>query len=139
MTVLCINDSNKPEEIPDHKWLEIGKEYTIIYVAFLHPKMQMAFQLLELDLFGYKYEYFSHDRFIYKSDTYKELVDLVEFSANAQNLIESLKGKTFNVYDFDDTLIESDLDLEKAEILAEMLNDVGDCPPYFIKRTELLT
>ena len=30
---LCIDDSNRPKEIPPHKWVEAGKWYTIIHVS----------------------------------------------------------------------------------------------------------
>ncbi|NBP66128.1 MAG: hypothetical protein EBU66_15885 [Bacteroidetes bacterium] len=137
MKCLCINDSNKPPEIPDDKWVEVGTEYNIIYVTFLQPQNVMAFQLLEIDLDGLPYEYFSYDRFIYKSDSYNELVDLIEFSANAINYIESLKGNVFDVCDMNENIVRENVDLEKAETLIEMLNDLGDNPPYYIKRKQL--
>jgi len=33
ITVMCIDDKNRPKEIPPHKWVEAGKWYTIIHVS----------------------------------------------------------------------------------------------------------
>lgn len=136
MKCICINDTDKPADIPDEKWVQVGKEYTIIYVAFLKPKMQMAFQVYEIDLDGTPYDYIAAERFIYKFDSYHELVELVDFSANFQNLIASINGTLFDVYDYDNQIIADSLELDKAERLTDILNDLGDNGPYFIKRCE---
>ena len=47
---LCINDSNKPNPIPKDKWVEKGKEYTILFSMTVLPQKQLAFQLNEIDL-----------------------------------------------------------------------------------------
>ena len=31
--VICVDDSNRPKEIPPQKWVEAGKWYTIIHVS----------------------------------------------------------------------------------------------------------
>lgn len=68
---LCINDTNRPKEIPPHKWIEAGKWYTIIHVS-KHTKQNMikGVQLAEifLDESCAPYEAFRLDRFGFKPE-----------------------------------------------------------------------
>lgn len=136
MKCICINDTDKPDDIPKNKWVKAGQEYTVIYVAFLAPQMQMAFQVYEIDLDGTPYDYIAAERFIYKFESYDELVELVEFSGDVQNLIASVNGTLFDVCDYDNKIIADRLELEKAERLTDILNEIGDNAPYFIKRCD---
>jgi len=66
MKVLCINDKNKPKEIPQHKWVKQGEEYTLIDVQHLLSSNSMGFELAEikLDETCFPYHYFNPDRFV---------------------------------------------------------------------------
>lgn len=66
MRVLCINDKNKPAEIPQNKWIKYGQEYTVIAVQFLLSSSAMGFELAEikLDESCFPYHYFNPDRFV---------------------------------------------------------------------------
>ena len=73
MKIICIDDTNKPPEIPITKWVKYGETYTLIDVQFLDIKNQMGFELLEitLDESCFPYHYFTPNRFIPQND--KEL------------------------------------------------------------------
>lgn len=64
--VLCIDDSNRPKEIPPHKWVEAGKWYTIIHVS-VHAKQGyiqgVTLSEICLDESCAPYEAFRLDRF----------------------------------------------------------------------------
>ena len=40
---LCINDSNKPTQIPNEKWLQKGTEYTLLFSMTVLPQKQLSF------------------------------------------------------------------------------------------------
>ena len=65
MKVICINDSDRPNEIPTSKWIIKDKIYTIDKV--MRMRMQnnlLGFSLKEIDLSGcFPYLYFSANRF----------------------------------------------------------------------------
>ncbi len=70
LKLICINDRNKPTEIPDDKWIKYGETYTLINVQFLDVKNQMGFEIDEitLDKSCFPYHYFTTERFIPKDD-----------------------------------------------------------------------
>ena len=85
MTVICINDSNKPKEIPANKWIKKGNKYTVIDVQHLDTKQELGFKLGEIDLDEscFPYHYFSSHRFVTeefynKQEVKEELVYEVE-------------------------------------------------------------
>ena len=49
--LLCINDLNKPDEIPSKKWITKGHEYTCIWIT-IHPNQGniQGVQLAEITL-----------------------------------------------------------------------------------------
>jgi len=64
MKVICINDKNRPNEIPTSRWVEKDKEYTIIAVAFMTIQNTYGCKIAEInndDLFPYSY--FALNRF----------------------------------------------------------------------------
>jgi hypothetical protein len=66
MRVVCIDDSNRPIGIPLEKWVENGKEYTIVkFVRMCAQNNILGVELEEVDLSGcFPYEYFSAKRFV---------------------------------------------------------------------------
>lgn len=82
MEILCINDQNRPNEIPTSRWISLGESYTIRKLVLMKQQHGIAgIKLNEInndDLFPYTY--FRLDRFAISSDQIKELVeaDLVE-------------------------------------------------------------
>ena len=78
LKLICIDDKNKPDEIPKEKWIKYGETYTLINVQFLDVENTMGFELNEitLDKSCFPYHYFTPDRFIPKDD--EELKQLDE-------------------------------------------------------------
>ena len=65
MKVICINDSDRPNEIPVSKWVVKDKIYTIDKVMRMNMQNGLlGFSLKEIDLSGcFPYLYFSANRF----------------------------------------------------------------------------
>jgi hypothetical protein len=65
MRVVCIDDSNRPHDIPANKWVEKGKEYTIIkFVRMVAQGGILGVELEEIDLSDcFPYECFAASRF----------------------------------------------------------------------------
>lgn len=63
--VICINNGNKPIEIPINKWLEQGEVYTLIDVQHLLSSNSLGFILEEITLDDscFPYYYFNPNRF----------------------------------------------------------------------------
>ena len=71
MKIMCINDKNKPQEIPTNKWVVNGEVYTLIGVQPLLSSNSMGFELAELTLGDecFPYHYFNPERFIPVEET----------------------------------------------------------------------
>jgi len=65
MKVVCIDDKNRPNGIPNRKWLENKKEYTVIKADYMNMQNRiMGYQLAEIDLSDcFPYTYFAATRF----------------------------------------------------------------------------
>ena len=62
--VICINDLNKPREIPITKWLTKGKKYTVIGLGqTLDGKLGFKLKEIELGEDCYPYDCFNPNRF----------------------------------------------------------------------------
>jgi len=67
MQVICIDDSKKPNQIPQEKWIKKGQIYTILSVTQMSiQRGKLGFKLVEIELDNscFPYEYFSADRFL---------------------------------------------------------------------------
>lgn len=83
MKVICINDKNRPKEIPPEKWIEEGKVYTVLFATTLSIQLnKVGYMLAEIDLDHtcFPYHYFDSERFSLDTDletlTVKEEEDL---------------------------------------------------------------
>lgn len=87
---VCINDKDKPKQIPQHKWVVKDKEYTVIFVLHVLPQNTLAFQLAEinLDKSCAPFEYFCSSRFGF---TYDELSKLYDFEKECSEISKSIK------------------------------------------------
>jgi hypothetical protein len=81
--VVCINDKNRPKEIPVEKWITFGETYTVIKVGRTLDN-QIGFVLKERELGEdtFPYDLFSDKRFAVKvglvdtaEETAEEVVD----------------------------------------------------------------
>lgn len=81
MRVTCINDKNKPKQIPADKWIKEGEQYTVIFIMQMNIQQnKLGFKLAEIDL-GYScfpYEYFDANRFAVVQDAPVLKEELVE-------------------------------------------------------------
>lgn len=66
MKIVCINDKQKPVEIPQDKWIKEGEVYTLVAVQHLLSSKSIGFELAEIKLGEdcFPYHYFSPDRFM---------------------------------------------------------------------------
>ena len=78
--VICINDQNKPKEVPESAWVVYGERYTVVKVDLLSSHKTIGFKLDEIILpdDSFPYEYFDAQRFI-MSDEEEELLIEAEF------------------------------------------------------------
>ena len=65
MKVICLNDQNRPNEIPSTKWVKKDEMYTVTKLMKCNVQGGLlGFQLAEIDLKGCEpYEYFAAHRF----------------------------------------------------------------------------
>ena len=47
---ICIDDSHKPNEIPNSKWVKKFEKYHVIYTITVLPQRILAFHLSEIEL-----------------------------------------------------------------------------------------
>lgn len=72
MRVKCINDSNRPKQIPPEKWIKEGEIYTVIATTMMNiQRNKLGVKLAEIELGQscFPYEYFDADRFAITSET----------------------------------------------------------------------
>jgi hypothetical protein len=85
MVVTCIDDSNRPIDIPREKWVKKGDEYTVVkFVRMIAQNNELGVVLEEIDLSDcFPYECFAAYRFALKQpdkvvEKEKHLVDELE-------------------------------------------------------------
>jgi|JI8StandDraft_1071087.scaffolds.fasta_scaffold256623_2 hypothetical protein len=85
----CVNDTNKPKQIPQNKWLVKDNEYTIIKVT-IHPNQNgiQGCELAEisLDETCLPYEYYKLDRFAISQDDLEALIELMKLSSTLNDV-----------------------------------------------------
>jgi 1,4-alpha-glucan branching enzyme len=87
---VCINDTDRPSKIPQHKWLEKGKEYTLAFTMTVLPQKKLAFQVQEIDLDDScsPFTWFLANRFAFRQE---DLDKLAEFIQECNHITFSLK------------------------------------------------
>lgn len=135
---VCVDDTGKPAEIPNDKWVVLGESYHIVFVAFLEPNGDMAYQLKEIDLNEScaPYEYFSANRFIFKTADYDNMFKLINESQMIRNAIADVQGIKFEIFDGTNDRIDDKLrDLDSAIKIIDTLNECGEYPPYHMRKS----
>ena len=97
--MLCIDDSNRPEEIPLTHWIEKDELYTLKDVKRL--KMQggrLGVQVDEIDLLELRgqHEYFSLERFAIDVDELKAFKEVIIASGKQDSISSDDLNKLFN-------------------------------------------
>lgn len=94
---ICIDDSHKPNEIPNSKWVKKGEEYHVIYTITVLPQRILAFHLAEIELTEkeYPYEYFAASRFAFRIKDLKKLEQMIkecsEFDFSPSELLKQVE------------------------------------------------
>lgn len=76
---VCIDDSNRPKEIPENKWVKKGNEYDIIWVYVILNEKQKGVQGVDLaeinlDESNTPYLHFNLNRFaVFNIEDFKKL------------------------------------------------------------------
>lgn len=88
MRVVCIDDSNRPIDIPIEKWVKKDEEYTVL--KFVKIKLQnntLGVELNEIDLSDcFPYTYFDAKRFAFLTPKKKkEKVEELELELELEN------------------------------------------------------
>jgi 3-methyladenine DNA glycosylase AlkD len=93
---ICINDKNRPKEIPVNKWLKKDQLYTVIYTVTVLPQKQLAFHLeeIELDETCAPYEYFLANRFGFTQENLEKLIELIKDCNDVDFSMEELLKQT---------------------------------------------
>lgn len=63
--VICVNSSNKPNDIPNTHWIKKDEVYTVIQMDYLNVQNRvLGFKLEEINIDNYfPYQYFLSSRF----------------------------------------------------------------------------
>lgn len=67
MKAICIDSSNKPENISKYEWVEEGRVYTItevVEMSLQDGKLGVAFEEIQLTDASAPYKYYSLERFL---------------------------------------------------------------------------
>ena len=76
MKVICINDKNRPNEVPMNRWVKKNEEYTITSVMFMTIQNTYGCKLAEInndDLFPY--QFFALNRFAVSKTEIEEAIN----------------------------------------------------------------
>ena len=100
---ICIDDKNKPEIIPESKWIKEENFYHIIEIVVLLPSNKLGVKLKEVKLTKTEspYEFYKLERFgfITPEDLeafFKLLKDCMEMDEVLKQNIESINEEEFN-------------------------------------------
>lgn len=73
----CIDDANRPNEIPAEKWVTKGEEYHITHVYWHYGQKLQGVDLAERDLEGcMPYATFKLSRFSFKKEHLQQFIEL---------------------------------------------------------------
>jgi hypothetical protein len=93
---ICINDKNRPKEIPPSKWIKRDEKYTVIYTVTVLPQKQLAFHLAEIDLDEscHPYTYFLASRFAFTEENLLKLIELIKDCSDTDFSLTELLEQT---------------------------------------------
>jgi hypothetical protein len=93
---ICINDSNRPNEIPVSKWIKKGNTYNVIFTVTVLPQKELGVQLAEIELTDKElpYEYFLANRFSFTEENLKKLIELIKDCSDITFSMDELLKQT---------------------------------------------
>lgn len=88
--VVCINDRNRPSDVPAKNWIEKNQVYTVIETATMYfQKMTTGYRLAEVSLpSDSQYKYYIANRFRLYDENDAEAEQAVEELIEELNLVE---------------------------------------------------
>ena len=93
---ICVNDKDRPKEIPPSKWIKKDEEYHVIYTVTVLPQKQLAFHLSEisLDECCVPFEYFLANRFAFTEENLMLLMELIKDCSDVEFSMDELLEQT---------------------------------------------
>ena len=104
MKAICIDSSNKPENISEYEWIEEGMVYTItgvVEMGLQHGKLGITLAEVELTEASAPYQYYSLERFLIVPDESR-----IDFESRKKETIFK-KKKQKNIFAEDADLTNS--------------------------------
>lgn len=88
--VVCINDRNKPVEVPAENWIEKNQVYTVLETASMYfQKLTTGYKLAEVSLpSNCQYKYYIANRFRLYDESDAEAEEAVESLIEEMKLVE---------------------------------------------------
>jgi hypothetical protein len=93
---LCIDDSNRPKQIPLKKWIKKNKKYHVVYTTYMFHQKQIGVHLAEIDLTEneFPYEFFLSSRFAFRDQDFDKLLQMINDCNELDFSIEELLKQT---------------------------------------------
>ena len=106
---VCIDAENRPSKIPQHKWLEKDKEYTLAFSMTVLPQKKLAFQVQEIDLDDScsPYTWFLANRFAFRQEDLEKLAEFIQDCNHITFSVNELMKET-NVNERESNTIKKD-------------------------------
>lgn len=106
---VCIDAENRPSKIPQHKWLEKDREYTLAFSMTVLPQKKLAFQLNEIDLDDScsPYTWFLANRFAFREEDLEKLAEFIQDCNKITFSVNELMRET-NINERESNTIEKD-------------------------------
>lgn len=90
MKVICVDDSNRPKEIPEKEWIKKGKQYTVIKLVHNLKQNVKSFKLKEISISTPKYSGYAVRRFadikLFNREPISKLVENFEKDITVEQL-----------------------------------------------------
>jgi hypothetical protein len=81
MKCICIDNTDKPNNIPDSHWLIVGQEYTVKnmhLINFIHPTIGIELDEINLDEIICKHKSFSLERFAFENNNAMPIIEFIQ-------------------------------------------------------------
>lgn len=89
---ICIDDSNRPNDIPLSKWVKEGDTYHVIHATIVLPQGILGIKLNEIDLDAncIPYTFFSANRFAFDHKDMDSMKNMIMMSVVLDHIEEDV-------------------------------------------------